>query len=82
VDFGHVRRRQVMAAGATILLGLVLLAVGAIAAQSLLIAGVILSVAGFVVTVGGCWWLFRDGRRSACFTARRPAGDPVPLMCR
>ena len=65
VDFGHVRRRRVMAPGATILLGLVLLVVGAIAAQSLLIAGVSLSVAGFVVTVGGFWWLFRGGNRRA-----------------
>jgi hypothetical protein len=59
VDFGHLRRRRIIAPGATILLGLVLLVVGEIAAQSLMIAGVILSVAGFLVTVGGFWWLFR-----------------------
>jgi hypothetical protein len=61
VDFGQARRRQIIAPVATILLGLVLVVVGEIAAQWLLIAGVMLSVTGFLVTAGGFWWLFRDG---------------------
>jgi len=59
VDFGHVRRRRIIAPAATILLGLVLLVGGEIAAQSLLMAGVILGVTGFLVAVGGFWWVFR-----------------------
>ena len=62
VDFGHARRRRIIAPAATILLGLVLLVGGEIAAQSLPIAGVILDVTGFLVTVGGFWWLFRGAR--------------------
>jgi Protein of unknown function (DUF3040) len=61
VDFGQARRRRIIAPVATILLGLVLVVVGEIAAQWLLIAGVMLSVTGFLVTVGDFWWLFRDG---------------------
>ena len=53
------RRRRINATAATILLGLVLLVGGEIAAQSLLMAGVILGVTGFLVAVGGFWWLFR-----------------------
>ncbi len=65
VDFGHARRRRVMAPAATILFGLVLLVVGAIAAESFLVVGVILSVTGFLVTVGGFWWLVRGGQGHA-----------------
>jgi len=62
VDFGHARRRRVMAPGAIILLGLILLVVGAIAAESFLLVGVILSVGGFLVAVGGFWWLMHGDR--------------------
>ncbi len=65
VDFGHLRRRPTIAPVSTILLGVVLLVVGEIAAQPLLIAGVILSVTGFLVTVSGFWWLTRGGHRRA-----------------
>ena len=68
VDFGHVRRRRIIAPAAAILLGLVLLVGGEIAAQWLLIAGVILGATGFLVAVGGFWWLLRGGR------TRAPAG--------
>ena len=68
VDFGHLRRRRIIAPAGTILLGLVLLVGGEIAAQSLLMAGVILGVTGFLVAVGGFWWLLRGGR------TRAPAG--------
>ena len=64
VDFGQVLRRRIIAPAATILLGLVLLVGGEIAAQSLLMAGVILGVTGFLVAVGGFWWLFRGAHPS------------------
>ena len=65
VDFGHARRRRIIAPAATILLGLILLVVGEIAAEWLLVAGVSLAVAGFLVAVGGFWWLLRSGQTRA-----------------
>jgi len=73
LDFGQARRRRIIAPVATILLGLVLVVVGGIAAQWLLIAGVMLSATGFLVTVGGFWWLFRGGHH------RASAGGPFPI---
>jgi len=54
-----------MAPAATILLGLILLVLGEITAQWLLIAGVVLGVAGFLVAVVGFWWLLRGGNARA-----------------
>jgi len=65
VDFGQVRLRRIMAPAATILLGLILLVLGEITAQWLLIAGVVLGVAGFLVAVVGFWWLLRGGNARA-----------------
>jgi len=47
--------------------------VGGIAAQWLLIAGVMLSATGFLVTVGGFWWL------SVVGTTAPPPADRSPM---
>ena len=63
VDFDHLRRHQKLVGGAVLLLGIVLLVLGEAATQALLAAGVIVSVAGFVVMVAAAKYLLdRRGR--------------------
>ena len=53
--------RRMVAAGAAVLIGVVLLIVGLITTQAVLVLGVIVSVTGFLTMVGG-----------AAFITRRP----------
>jgi hypothetical protein len=56
------RRRRLVAAGAVVLIGMVLLVVGLAVTQAALLAGVIISVAGFLTMVGGAAVLIRRHR--------------------
>ena len=63
VDFGSVRRHQLLVGGAVFILGIVVLVLGAVATQALLAIGVIVSVAGSVVMVAAARYpLDRRGR--------------------
>jgi protein-S-isoprenylcysteine O-methyltransferase Ste14 len=53
VDVSRIRRRRPIAAAAVFLVGLVCLVVGVIATQNVLTLGVVVSVVGFLVMVGG-----------------------------
>ena len=52
-SLGRLRRRRLVAAGAVVLIGMVLLAVALAVMQAALLVGVIISVAGFLFMVGG-----------------------------
>ncbi len=56
------RRRRLVAAGAVVLIGMVLLVVGVAVTQAALPLGVIISVAGFLTMVGGAAVLIRRHR--------------------
>lgn len=53
VDVARIRRRRPIAAAVVFLVGLICLVVGVIATQSVLALGVVVSVVGFLVMVGG-----------------------------
>ncbi len=53
VDVSRIRRRRPIAAAAVFVVGLVCLVVGVIATQNVLALGVVVSVVGFLVMVGG-----------------------------
>ncbi len=53
------RRRRLVAAGAVVLIGMVLLVVGLTVTQAALQVGVIIGVAGFLTMVGGAAVLIR-----------------------
>jgi len=56
------RRRRLVAAGAVVLIGMVLLVAGLAVTQAALLVGVIISVAGFLFMVGGAAVLIRRRR--------------------
>jgi len=56
------RRRRLVAAGAFVLIGMVLLVVGLAVTQAAPLLGVIISVAGFLTMVCGAAVLLRRGR--------------------
>ena len=56
------RQRRLVAAGAVVLIGMVLLVVGLAVTQAALPVGVIISVAGFLFMVGGAAELIRRRR--------------------
>ena len=58
----RLRRRRMVAAGAVVLIGMVLLVVGLAVTQPALLVGVIISVAGFLTMVGGAAVLIRRRR--------------------
>ena len=58
----RLRWRRMVAAGAVVLIGMVLLVVGLAVTQAALVVGVIISVAGFVTMVGGAAVLIRRRR--------------------
>ncbi len=58
----RLRQRRLVAAGAVVLIGMVLLVVGLAVTQAALPVGVIISVAGFLFMVGGAAVLIRRRR--------------------
>ena len=56
------RQRRLVAAGAVVLIGMVLLVVGLAVTQAAPVVGVIISVAGFLTMVGGAAVLLRRRR--------------------
>jgi protein-S-isoprenylcysteine O-methyltransferase Ste14 len=58
----RLRQRRLVAAGAVVLIGMVLLVVGLAVTQAALLVGVIISVAGFLFMVGGAAVLIRRHR--------------------
>ena len=58
----RLRHRRLVAAGAVVLVGMVLLVVGLAVTQAALLVGVIISVAGFLFMVGGAAVLIRRRR--------------------
>jgi hypothetical protein len=61
-SFERFRRRRIVAAGAVVLIGIVLLVVGLALTQAALLVGVIISVAGLLSMVGGVAVLIRRHR--------------------
>jgi len=58
----RLRQRRLVAAGAVVLIGMVLLVVGLAVTQAALLVGVIISVTGFLTMVGGAAVLIRRRR--------------------
>ncbi len=58
----RLRQRRLVAAGAVVLIGMVLLVAGLAVTQAALLVGVIISVAGFLTMVGGAAVLIRRRR--------------------
>ena len=58
----RLRQRRLVAAGAVVLIGMVLLVVGLAVTQAALLVGVIISVAGFLTMVGSAAVLIRRRR--------------------
>ena len=58
-SFERFRRRLVIAGGAAVLIGMVLLVVGLVLTQATLVVGLIVSVAGFLSMVGGVALIIR-----------------------
>ena len=58
----RLRHGRMVAAGAVVLIGMVLLVVGLAVTQAALLVGVIISVTGFLTTVGGAAVLIRRRR--------------------
>ena len=61
-SLGRLRRRRLVAAGAVVLIGMVLLVAGLAVTQAAPLLGVIISVAGFLFMVGGTAVLLRRHR--------------------
>ena len=61
-SLGRFRRRRLVAAGAVVLIGMVLLVAGLAVTQAALLLGVIISVAGFLTMVCGAAVLLRRHR--------------------
>ena len=61
VRFDHVRRHRALVGGTTLILGMILLVVGEIAAQAQLATGMIVSIAGFLVMFAAIAWTVRRG---------------------
>jgi hypothetical protein len=55
-------QRRTVAAGATVLIGMVLLIVGLVTTQAVLVVGVMVSVTGFLAMVGGAALITRRPR--------------------
>jgi len=55
-------QRRIVAAGAALLIGMVLLVVGIITTQAILVLGLIISVTGFLSMVGGAAFITRRPR--------------------
>jgi len=58
----RLRQRRLVAAGAVVLIGMVLLVAGLAVTQAALLVGVIISVTGFLTMVGGAAVLIRRRR--------------------
>jgi hypothetical protein len=58
----RLRRRRMVAAGAVVLIGMVLLVVGLVVTNAALVVGVIISVTGFLSMVGGAAVIIRRRR--------------------
>lgn len=77
VNVTRMRRRRPIVAALGFVLGLVMLVVGVIATQSVMAVGVIVSVVGFLVMVGGVG-LFVFGQPGTKTAASSPEDGPRP----
>jgi Protein of unknown function (DUF3040) len=59
VSLDHLRRHRAILGGFAFLLGMVVLVVGEVVSQALLVAGLIISLTGFMVMFSAIAWTFR-----------------------
>ena len=71
VSFDHLRRHRALVGGSLLVLGMILLVVGEIASQAQLVAGIVVSIAGFLLMFAAIAWTIHRPHQSTADPARQ-----------